>query len=584
MEVESRSMQHRGYSNLDRLEVIQHSNCLLVLCVIIAFVAFMVCLGIYMATQGAMAGFWLYIFLIFLAAGLICLSVVGWQFYLIKREKDDEHRLAHAEIRLLDKTTTLVNDAIKHRDHVDLKRDDEKGVTAIKIVRSDVPFPAGRAGVQRITEQQAPAINPPAPAQEEEKEEPIPIPTAPNFWDIVPLIENHRMPLCFIVDVNPNSPTYGRTVPAFGTILDLLSLCIIGRPGRGKSVLLLYYICCLAKHGAEMHVLDPQGAFKELQLLHNKPLPAMPSTARIYYYSSLQEMEFAVDNVLNDIKGREELFQPHLENGKLKIHTVKHPLVVLADELPIIAEMDVENKKRTKEENRERKEEGLDLLKIRQVTEMVKTAVLAARKYHVYFIGASQSIDAGILPTRITSSFNSRIVFSTTEQKARQIGLEGADAKRFLPVIRRAGPGRTIYDCGRWDQPAVGAFPNMTIEMVLQFFGISMDELERLWIAELTAREQQQQQQPTRNTGPLAGDTPPAIVQAAKKKRATIDDAIEVWNEFAAKGWEIGRPKLRQELLDRGLECSDDLAKNLLGAIKRRLESGGASGGAGGTQ
>jgi membrane protein implicated in regulation of membrane protease activity len=582
MEVESRSLQqqHRGYSNLDRLEVIQHSNCLLVFCVIIAFVAFMVCLGIYMATHGTMAGIWLYIFLIFLAAGLICLSVVGWQFYLIKREKDDEHRLAHAEIRLLNKTTTLVDDAIKHRDHVDLRRDDEKGVTDVKIIRAGVPMP-GRAGVQRISEQQQQAINPPAPA-EEVKEEPIAIPTAPKFWDIVPLIENNRMPLCFIVDVNPNSPTYGQTVPAFGTILDLLSLCIIGRPGRGKSVLLLYYICCLAKHGAEMHVLDPQGAFKELQLLHDKPLPAMPPTARIYYYSSLQEMEFAVDNVLNDIKEREALFQPRLENGKLKVHTLKHPLVVLADELPIIAEMDVENRQRVKEENRARKEEGLELLKIRQVTSMVKTAVLAARKYHVYFIGASQSIDAGILPTRITSSFNSRIVFSTTEQKARQIGLEGADAKRFLPVIRRAGPGQTIYDCGRWDQPAVGAFPNMSIEDVLQFFGISMDELERLWIAELTAREQQQQQQPTRNTGPLAGDTPPAIVQ--KKKRATYADAILVWNEFAAKGWEIGRPKLRQELQAKGLECSDDLAKNLLNTIKQRLESGGSSGGAGGTQ
>jgi hypothetical protein len=577
MEVESRYPQ-RGSSNLDKLELIQHSNCLLVFCCILGFICFAVCLAVYMATHGLMAGFWLYIFILFGAGGLICCAVVGWQIKLALLE----HKQQLQQVAMTDQDIAVKRRFIRAADKAEANNDNYKLVVSEKSVTIEVIRRATQLDHARIqyaprtTVQQAqpPAINPPAPAEEE----PIPIPHAPNFWDIISLITEGNFPLCFVVDTNPRSRTYGQTVPVFGTILDLLSLCIIGRPGRGKSVLLLFYICCLAKHGAEMHVLDPQGAFKELMLLHGKQLPAMPPTARIYYYSSLQEMEFAVDNVLNDIKDREALYQPHIgQDGRLKVHTLKHPLVVLADELPIIAEMDVENRARVKEENRARKEEGLELLKIRQVTNMVKTSVLAARKFNVYFIGASQSIDAGILPTRITSSFNSRIVFSTTEQKARQIGLEGADAKRFLPVIRRAGPGQTIYDCGKWDQPAVGAFPNMSIEDVLRFFGISMDELEELWIAELTAREQQQQ--PTKNTGPLAGDTPPAIVQAKKvTRRANISDAIEVWNAEAEQGRDIGRPRLREVLQAKGLECSDDLAKNLLRAIKQRLESGGAGG------
>lgn len=421
----------------------------------------------------------------------------------------------------------------------------------------------------------------------EEKPEEIPVPIAPTFWQMVHLITSERMPLCFVVDTDPRSRTYGQTIPAYGTILDLLSLCIIGKPGRGKSVLLLFYICCLAQYGAEMHVLDPQGAFKELQLLHGRALPAMPPTARIYYYSNLGEMELAVTNVLAEIKEREELYKPHLEDGEVQFHTVKHPLVILADELPIIAEMDVEIKQKTKEENKARKEEGLEAQEIRQVTTLVKMAVLAARKYGVYFVGASQSIDATILPTRVSAGFNSRIVFSSSEQKARMAGLESDVAKRLLPVIRRAGPGKVIYDCGRWETPLVGAVPNMTIEDVLRFFGITMEELRELWALELGAQARVQRESveveatTVRTTGPL--DTPralPQIVPARAGRRATLADAIAVWNEAAEQGHEIGRPRLREVLQARGFECSDDLSKSLLKAIKQQLESAGDAGGA----
>jgi hypothetical protein len=59
-----------------------------------------------------------------------------------------------------------------------------------------------------------------------------------------------------------------------------------------------------------------------------------------------------------------------------------------------------------------------------------------------------------------------------------------------------------------------------------------------------------------------------------KQRRATLADAIEVWNALG----EIGRPRLREELQAKGLECSDDLAKNLLRQIKRQLVGGGGGG------
>jgi hypothetical protein len=61
----------------------------------------------------------------------------------------------------------------------------------------------------------------------------------------------------------------------------------------------------------------------------------------------------------------------------------------------------------------------------------------------------------------------------------------------------------------------------------------------------------------------------PAPVAPARQRRATLSDAIEVWNE---QGGKIGRPRLQELLQARGLECSDYLAGELLSNIKRRLE------------
>lgn len=57
----------------------------------------------------------------------------------------------------------------------------------------------------------------------------------------------------------------------------------------------------------------------------------------------------------------------------------------------------------------------------------------------------------------------------------------------------------------------------------------------------------------------------------AGPRRATIEDAIAVWEESSEP---IGRPRLRRELEARGLECTDDLAKSLLVQIKERLAGG----------
>lgn len=322
------------------------------------------------------------------------------------------------------------------------------------------------------------------PSEGDEEQE-LPLPKAPKFWQMAHLITEEKMPLCFVTDDDPESSTYLQTIPIFGTILDLLSLAVIGKPGRGKTVLLIYYTVVLLCYGCEVHLFDPHGVMGQLRLLHGRVLPSMPATARIYYYDRKEDMGEAVNGLLVEVVRRDEYYRlEELIDGKIVTQRQKHPLLVLADELPVLADFDDQNKDEYKELNRERKQQGESKLQCPLLGHLVRRTVLEARKWNMYFIGSSQSIDASILPTKVTDALNSRIVFYNTERKARMVGLEADVVKKMLPRIRRAGPGMTIYDCARWPYPRIGSIPEITIEDMLAYCGITQDDLVRAWIVE----------------------------------------------------------------------------------------------------
>jgi hypothetical protein len=80
----------------------------------------------------------------------------------------------------------------------------------------------------------------------------VSLPIAPPFRRMSYLIAPNRLVLCWTV----NGPLHG-------TIEDLLSMVIIGKPGRGKTTALIYYVAILLKAGAEVHVWDPHGSLSE---------------------------------------------------------------------------------------------------------------------------------------------------------------------------------------------------------------------------------------------------------------------------------------------------------------------------------
>jgi hypothetical protein len=285
----------------------------------------------------------------------------------------------------------------------------------------------------------------------------VPIPQAPPFRMMSHLISEQRMPLCYIAD-------NGASVPAFGTIDDLLSMAVTGKPGRGKTTALMYYVCMLLKCGAEVYVFDPHGAMNELAVLNTMPLPGMPRSARIVYVDRREDTVNMVPVLLGKLDERDELYRTRKQT--------LHPLLLLADELPVLADYDTQTAAEYKAINKARERAGQIALDVPLMIELIRRFVLEARKWRCFFIGSGQTFDADTLPTRVTDSLNSRIVFFSSDQRARMSGLENDVVKELLPVIRNAGPGVMVFDCSRWEKPMIGAIPVITMDDMMAFLGV----------------------------------------------------------------------------------------------------------------
>jgi hypothetical protein len=439
-----------------------------------------------------MAGAWPYFMGFFALVLTPCVAVVGWHFYRAKKaheyqenKRRSEQRLLSEQVKLTKQANALVQESRANGDNVKLSFGDNGGLKSIEVIRAAVLLEQANINQQnrvKVSEQKQlaqtaggangyhPAL--PAPAQEQEEDEPV-LPVAPAFSKIAHLITTARMPLCFVVDRNDNN----RVIPMFGTIDDLLSMAITGKPGRGKTVALMYYVAMLLKNGAEVYVFDPHGAMAELAVLNNRVLPAMPATARIHYFDRKETITGAVPGLYRELEQRDSYYRPALVDGEIVTRRVKHPLLVLADELPILADFDEQVALEYKRVNRQRLKDGEEELEVPSLIYLIRRIVLEARKWRCFFIGSGQSMDAEVLPTKVTENLNSRIVFFSSNRRARMSGLENDAIKNLLPLIRRAGSGVMIYDCARWDEPVIGAIPYITVDDLLEFLGVDVSTL-----------------------------------------------------------------------------------------------------------
>lgn len=328
-----------------------------------------------------------------------------------------------------------------------------------EIDKQRVVLPSGHSVVysegqgQYIPVHAAPSRQIEQQAQSQAVELQVAIPAAPAFSDMCHLLTVERLILCYTAEG-----------PAYGTIDDLLSMAVTGKPGRGKTTALMYYVSMLLKAGAEVFVWDPHGVMADLAVLNGRTLRGLPSTARVVYLDRKMDIVNSVPVLLAKMDERDELYR--------RTRKTLHPLMILADELPVLADYDEEVETQYKALNKRLVREGREEEPVPSLIKVIRKFVLEARKWRCFFIGSGQSFDAEILPTRVTENFNSRIVFFSSDKRARMSGLENDAIKRLLPAIRRAGSGVMVFDCSRWDGPVVGAIPYITVPDMLRFLGV----------------------------------------------------------------------------------------------------------------
>lgn len=265
---------------------------------------------------------------------------------------------------------------------------------------------------------------PPTTVTEERTEErkalPSPqiiIPQAPTFRSIAHLMTPDRI----ILDYTVHGPVYGE-------INDLLSMALVGKPKRGKTTALLYYLCILLQSGAEVWIWDPHGEMSELAY-------------GLHYYDSLAEISASVPLLWQELNKREELYKTRKQ--------VLHPLVLLVDEIPVITDWEREQ---IKQKN-----------KVPSPYRMMKRFTLEARKWQGYVFISGQSLPAEVLPTLTRDNLSSRLVLECSADSARMVGLPKQAIDTLLPVLRGADRGTHIADFSSWSHPELADIPYTTI-------------------------------------------------------------------------------------------------------------------------
>lgn len=360
---------------------------------------------------------------IVLAVGGVCFATpIIWKAKVAFDHHDLDIQTKRAHLNLLSGATQ----SLKNGHHVEFHHDD-KGRT----LKVHNPF---QTKVQEI------------PAQQPQNALLAPVvPQAPVYAEVDALITDQRLVLC-----------YTQEGPVFGTVADLLSMCVVGKPGRGKSTALLYYILILLKAGAEVWIWDPHSGLNDLRYGLN-------------YADDLGDIEASCPKLHNMLEQRRKLWKEQKR--------VMHPLLLLVDEMPVIKdyedarakEVKLLSKQGSKEDKEEARNEQLEFDQLYRPSRLLKKFVLEARKWNCYVILSGQALPAEVLSTLTRDNMSSRIVFESCNMHAKMAGLQKEQIDGLLPSLKGAGPGVAVMDVSRWSKPVLAAIPNTTVEDLRAF-------------------------------------------------------------------------------------------------------------------
>ncbi|HET8840790.1 MAG TPA: hypothetical protein VFN35_04950 [Ktedonobacteraceae bacterium] len=380
-----------------------------------------------------------------------------------------------------------------------------------------------------------------------------------------------------------------------------VNMAAIGLPRSGKTTFLTFQVAQAVMRGAEVRGWDIHGDVAK-------------SLGELFHIIE------DVDEILKDAKGlRKELdrrralrrraTKQNHDKAAQKEWAETRELCLIVDEfMALMTRLKVDKSKRERQE----------------LVSTILLLIAEGAKYKVRLVLAGQTMPASLFGDDGSSArdiISTKYVFLSRDDQARMFGLDPKGIENLLPLLSANSKGYAVLAGGPLLQSILISIPNTTVEdikLLLKEYGyfeqreaeksagandITQEDVELiagLYEAGWTLKEialassgwdlrtfkracdlagieitPPQQSQQSEDTEPQA-----ALKLMPKPKtgprKATLPDAIAVWDAIKEP---IGRPRLQKELQNRGFECSDDLAKILLGQIKDSLEEQAAAGG-----
>lgn len=324
------------------------------------------------------------------------------------QKQRDDTRLRTIELEL-QRITTIVESRVKQLEIERWAVEKEAGILSYQSTQT--LYKPGSGEVINLSRQ--PAENLPQAPQSPAVDD---LPQAPLFREAVALLKEGSIPLTWTIDG-----------PRPGTLKDMLSMGLIGRPERGKTTALLYYVCLLLWMGAEVWVWDLHGELSALSGLN--------------YFDRFADIVSSVPYIAAELDERDELYrETKLRTG---VGRVRQPLVLIADEVPVLSAREKEQPKLL---------EYSPLYTLRRFT-------LEARKWNGFVFLSGQSLPHTVLPTLTRDNLSSRIILECSPNHARQMGLSKRAIDTLLPCLRGAPRGTHIADFSTWSEPELADIP-----------------------------------------------------------------------------------------------------------------------------
>lgn len=316
-----------------------------------------------------------------------------------------------------------------------------------------------------------------------------------------------------------NGKTFARDLQTLKNIL------IMGLPGGGKTNTAIHIIKHAIRRGARIAVIDRHARASDDSL-----------AAKITPWENAFICPTGADpvssmTVINQVRG---ILDGRLEEGE----EADFPLILVVDEYSSIM---LQAKNGGKWEN-----VGLEL------SGLIEDVLSGGRKAKIFCICIGQLTNASRTGgTEIRELFPTCIAHAMKARQANMLGF--TEQNNLIPGL---GRGEIFLHTEGMLEP-VQLMIRYESDEDIEKEGSRIPEYEPIGFEERDTEELEE-----------LPDIP--MINRPQKRRATLNDAIEVWNEC---GGNIGRPRLRKELQAKGLECSDDLAGRLLSSIKENMEA-----------